>query len=134
MSKISTILIVDDDLDDQELLQEAIRDVDESARCLCAGNGEEALHLLQNGTSYRPDLIFLDLNMPRMNGKTFLAKIKKLDGLKRIPVVIYTTSKVEEDVTETRALGAEQFITKPDSFEGIVQAVAPLLVVTERLD
>lgn len=125
---ITTILIVDDDPDDQELLQEAIRDVNDSVRCLSAANGEEALRLLQAANPYRPDLIFLDLNMPRMNGKTFLAKIKQLDGLSRIPVVIYTTSKVDDDIEQTRQLGAVHFITKPDSFEGIVREVSVLLV------
>ncbi len=127
MSKITTILIVDDDADDQELLQEAIRDLDGSVRCLSAGNGEEALRLLHGADGLLPDLIFLDLNMPRMNGKTFLAKVKQIDRLCLIPVVIYTTSKLEEDRTETRQLGAWQFITKPNSFEEIVGEVSALL-------
>jgi len=131
MSKITTILIVDDDADDQELLQEAIRDVDESARFISAWNGEEALKLLMAPDAPVPDLIFLDLNMPRMNGKTFLAKIKALGNLSLIPVAIYSTSKLAEDEEETRTLGAEHFITKPDSFDDIVRVVSGLLVVIE---
>lgn len=129
--KFTTVLIVDDDPDDRELLQEAIRDVDESVRCLSAVNGEEALKLLMAANAPVPDLIFLDLNMPRMNGKTFLAKIKVLGNLRLIPVAIYSTSKLVEDEEETRTLGAEHFITKPDSFDDIVRVVSELLVVIE---
>lgn len=133
MNPINTILIVDDDVDDQELLQEAIQSVDNTVRCLSAWNGEEALRLLQAANSHLPDLIFLDLNMPRMNGKTFLAKIKQSDGLSHIPVVIYSTSKLEEDIEQTRQLGAARFITKPDSFEGIVWEVSALMMGEMRV-
>lgn len=128
MSKITTILIVDDDQDDQEMLREAIAEVASQVRCLSASNGEEALRLLSIPEARRPDLIFLDLNMPRMNGLAFLQHREQLAPLADIPVVIYSTSKRPEDVAETRRLGAREFITKPDSFEGIVRVVKGLLV------
>jgi CheY-like chemotaxis protein len=127
MGKILTVLLVDDDLDDQELLLEALREADPTLHCLRAGNGQEALHLLQQPGTPRPDLIFLDLNMPRMNGKTFLSRLMQLDAFRGVPVLIYTTSKLEEDVEETRRLGAAQFLTKPDSYEEIRRLAAAAL-------
>jgi CheY-like chemotaxis protein len=131
MTFITTILIVDDDVEDQELLKEAIKEVDESVKCISAKNGEDALELLHTFLHKLPQLIFLDLNMPRMNGKVFLSKLKQLEVLKEIPIIIYTTSKSQTDVEETRKLGALQFITKPNSFEEIVQVATDLLIQKE---
>lgn len=127
--RITSILIVDDDTDDQELLQEAIQTVAPSVSWMVAINGEEALKILQAPGAPLPDLIFLDLNMPRMNGKVFLGKIKQINALCQIPVIIYTTAKLEEDLKETRRLGAEHFFTKPDSFDGICQLVSSVLAL-----
>lgn len=129
MTLITTVLIVDDDVEDQELLMEAIKEVDESVNCLCAKNGEEALELLHTFLHKLPQLIFLDLNMPRMNGKMLLSKLKQLEALKEIPIVIYTTSKSPTDMDETQKLGAMQFVTKPTSFEAIVQMAEKILNV-----
>lgn len=113
-------------MEDQELLREAIKEVDKSVHCFSAKNGEEALDMLH--TLHKlPQLIFLDLNMPRMNGKVFLTRLKQLGLLNDIPVIIYTTSKMEIDIQETKQLGARQFITKPNSFEEIIRIVAVLL-------
>ena len=127
MTPIATVLIVDDDMEDQELLREAIKEVDKSVHCLSAKNGEEALDMLHTLLHKLPQLIFLDLNMPRMNGKIFLRRLKQLGVLNEIPVIIYTTSKMQIDVEETKQLGARQFITKPNSFEEIVRVVSGLL-------
>lgn len=128
MTLITTVLIVDDDVEDQELLKEAIKEVDESVKCLSAKNGEEALEMLHTFLHKLPQLIFLDLNMPRMNGKALLSKLKQLDVLKEIPIIIYTTSKSKTDIEDARKLGALQFITKPNSFEEIVQVAANVLI------
>lgn len=109
------ILLVDDDIDDQELFEEAMSIVDSAATCHFASDGEEGLRILQNG-SLQCDLIFLDLNMPKMNGKQFLAEIKKDSACRNIPVVIFSTSQREKDGFETAAMGAADFLTKPSSF------------------
>lgn len=109
------ILLVDDDMDDQELFGEAMSIVDSSATCHFASDGEEGLRMLENG-GLQCDLIFLDLNMPKMNGKQFLAEIKKSIAHRDIPVVIFTTSLREKDGIETAAMGAAHFLTKPSSF------------------
>ncbi|MBW8684150.1 response regulator [Chitinophaga rhizophila] len=109
------ILLVDDDLDDQELFGEAMSIVDNEATCYFASDGEEGLYMLEN-ERLECDLIFLDLNMPKMNGKQFLAEIKKNSAYRNIPVVIFSTSLREKDGMETAEMGASHFLTKPSSF------------------
>lgn len=114
MQKVLTVFIVDDDEDDKEMFCEVISEIRLSISCLSAQNGQEALQLLQDSLTL-PGFIFLDLNMPRMNGKQFLAELKKIEKLSSIPVIIYSTSKSEKDREETRQLGSMHFLTKPSS-------------------
>src|SRR6266487_683666 len=101
-SKAALFLLADDDADDQQLFKEALNEIDKSIRCLTASSGEEALNKLKTDLKQLPDYIFLDLNMPRMNGLECLVEIKKTNTLKHIPVIIYSTSSAEKDVEETR--------------------------------
>ena len=116
--------IVDDDVDDQELFIEAVNEVDDSIECLSASNCEEALDLLKNKKISMPDMIFLDLNMPRLNGKQCLAELKKQAHLADIPVIIYSTSSEKRDIEETTRLGAAHFLTKPNKFEELCKAIS----------
>ncbi len=118
------ILIVDDDDEDKEFFREALQQVDASVICLEAADGLEALKILQTPGSELPDLIFLDLNMPRMGGKQCLAEIKKARHLCHLPVIIYTTSKRVEHRAEMKALGAAYFITKPIYHDLLCQSIA----------
>jgi CheY-like chemotaxis protein len=127
MAMNRTILIVDDDDDDRALFFDAIREIDETIKCLSAIDGHDALKLLKSENNSLPDFIFLDLNMPRLNGKQCLAEIKKIPRLLHIPVIIYSTSGRKEDIEDTRRLGALQFITKPTLFDQIVDAIASIL-------
>ena len=117
------ILIVDDDEDDRELFCDAVNVVDPGINCIVARNGEEALNGLKSRHIPKPDLIFLDLNMPRINGVQCLREIKKDPVLHLIPVVIYTTSKLKEDKDITRKLGAVHFITKPSSLRELCDEI-----------
>ncbi|MEO7530925.1 MAG: response regulator [Sediminibacterium sp.] len=110
-------LIVDDDPDDCLFFIDAVKDIDLSFQCRIAINGEDALHKLRQEMKLLPDIIFLDLNMPRMNGMLCLTELKKDKYLKHIPVVIFTTSSNPKDINETHLLGAVYFITKPHDFE-----------------
>ena len=123
MAKNRRFFIVDDDIDDQELFIEAVAEVDESIECLSSSDCEMALHQLKNGLIQTPDLIFLDLNMPRLNGKQCLVELKKHASLKDIPVIIYSTSSEKRDIDETSRLGAAYFLTKPNRFEELCQAL-----------
>ena len=120
--KIKVVLLIDDDADDRELFREALQQIAPAAHCLEAED-DVALFLLSQPETRLPDVIFLDLNMPRMNGRQCLIEIKQTDTLVHIPVVIYTTSKRVADVEETKNLGAVHFITKPAAFDKICQSI-----------
>lgn len=117
MKRDQIYLIVDDDIDDIDFFCEAIHEINANAICHIAYNGEEALSLLRNKIETLPDVIFLDLNMPRIDGKTCLAELKKDTLLKDIPVVIYTTSTHIKDREETAVLGADYFLNKATSMK-----------------
>ncbi len=115
------IMVVDDDPDDQELFSAAIDSCEISAEFDIAGNGQEALHLLKN-TSY--DGIFLDINMPVMNGYEFLKKIKQDESLKNTPpVFVFSTATHDGQFEKFRSLGAEKLISKPSSFKALQEIV-----------
>jgi len=110
---LKSVLLVDDDEDDREFFLAVLETIDESIRCETAENGSVALRNLTDGHRM-PDLIFLDLNMPVMNGKQFLKEIKKHEHLENIPVIILSTSSDQATISETARLGAVDFITKPN--------------------
>src|SRR5436305_15159844 len=103
-----TLLIIDDDPDDIQFFCEAVAEINEAFHCFSAANGEEALQLLK-AAIVEPDFIFLDLNMPRMNGMQLLARLKKDHLFSKIPVTIYSTSKIKTDVEDSLRLGAVAF-------------------------
>ncbi len=124
------ILLVDDDEQDIELTCEALKESKVSNHVTTAIDGVEALELLRGdapGSSpRRPDVILLDLNMPRMDGHTFLEHLKQDADLRNIPVVVLTTSDEESDVLRSYELQAAAFITKPvglDQIARVVQAI-----------
>lgn len=128
MSKAKNVLIVDDDVDDRELFIEAVAEIDSSITCYSAEDCEIALEKLADEKEILPDVIFLDLNMPRLNGKQCLDQLKKSARLQHIPVVIYSTSSLQKDIEETRQLGAKHFITKPSNFKELCNALASVLL------
>ena len=125
-----TILVADDDADDRMLIQDAFEESRLTNPLHFVEDGEQLLAYLRRegrfadlaGQPY-PGVILLDLNMPRMCGRTALAEIKKDEELCRIPVIILTTSKAEEDILRTYGLGVSSFITKPVTFDGLVEVV-----------
>jgi CheY-like chemotaxis protein len=118
--------IVDDDPDDQELFIEALKGIDEFCEWESTFNGEEAIEKLKRMTRL-PDFIFLDLNMPRMNGKQFLAYIKNSGRFQDIPVVIYSTSSDQKDMQETTDLGAVYFLQKPNRFDFLLRELEDII-------
>lgn len=127
MRPVKTILIVDDDADDIELFCMAVAEIDNQIKCISARTGEDALQVLNKNLLRKPDYIFLDLNMPRMNGKQFLKLIKKETEFSNIPVIIYSTSKLPEDYEETKRLGAVYFLTKPSRHTDLEKAISLVL-------
>jgi CheY-like chemotaxis protein len=114
MEHIRRILLIDDDADDQLYFRDALNEVSPDSHCEIASNGREALEQIEIPPP--PDLIFLDLNMPVMNGYETLAALKKQHKYKDIPIVIFTTSKNSQDVQRSQELGANLFLTKPADF------------------
>jgi CheY-like chemotaxis protein len=122
-----TILLIDDDEDDRSLFHDALKEIDGSIRCITSVNGQDGLLLLNDTSENLPDFIFLDLNMPCMNGKQCLAEIKKDSRLSNIPVIIYSTTNRPEDEVEMKKLGAACFVTKPALFREICSAIVNIL-------
>jgi two-component system response regulator len=124
------ILLVEDDPGDVELTRESLSDSKLAINISVAGDGVEAMAFLRKegeySTAVTPDLILLDLNMPRKDGREVLAEIKADDSLKMIPVVILTTSSAETDIVKSYDLGANCYVTKPvgfDQFAKVVDAI-----------
>jgi two-component system, chemotaxis family, response regulator Rcp1 len=121
------ILLVEDNPGDVRLTQEALRDAKVCNRMHVARDGVEAMEFLRRTGSHadapRPDLILLDLNLPRKDGREVLAEIKADSELRRIPVVVLTTSKAEEDILRAYNLNANCYIAKPVDFEQFVHVV-----------
>jgi CheY-like chemotaxis protein len=112
MTYAKSCLLIDDDYDDQLVFSIIIEKLNKSILCVTADNGLDALKTLEQEPAFVPDLIFLDLNLPGINGMDCLTKIKSTPKLANIPVVIYTTSSRKEDILKARRLGAIDFITK----------------------
>lgn len=122
-----SFFIVDDDADDRKLFIEAVKEVDATIECISANNGEQALALLTDPESSLPDFIFLDLRMPRIDGKKCLIEIKKNKRLRHIPVVIFTTSRDVEESKDLKEIGAFHFISKPNNPEEIYYLISFVL-------
>jgi CheY-like chemotaxis protein len=131
MSKRKLVLLIDDDSDDRELFCEAVGVINGEMDCKTIGDSTEALSILKS-TKRLPDYIFLDLNMPVLNGKQVLAELKQNEKLKEIPVIIYTTSLLDDDVRETQSLGASFFIQKPSLFNEICEILSSVLKKLEN--
>lgn len=121
------ILLVEDNPGDVRLTQEILKESKVRNNLMVVDNGLDALTLLRREGRYRdaarPELILLDLNLPRKDGREVLAEIKRDDQLRRIPVVILTTSKADEDVLRTYDLHANCYVTKPVGLEQFVTVV-----------
>ena len=128
----SRIVIAEDDPDDRLLTRRALEKSNITCELHTVENGEELMRFLrQCGTAegeYEtlPDLILLDLNMPRMDGREVLRTLKSDATLRRIPVVVFTTSEANNDILESYDLGVNAFVTKPLTFEGLVDAIQQL--------
>jgi chemotaxis family two-component system response regulator Rcp1 len=128
--KISNVLLVEDDPGDVRLTQEAFREANPSVYVQVANDGVEAIIFLRHEGSDahapRPDMILLDLNLPRMDGRQVLAEIKKDDSLRMIPTVFLTTSERQADVSKACELRANFYLNKPVPWDGFSTIIASL--------
>lgn len=127
MRRSKTLYLIDDDTDDLDFFCEAVNTIDSSIICFKSTNSDETLQHFINNDVIIPDIIFLDLNMPLINGRKFLIEIKKLVPYATVPVIIYSTSSYQKDIDETKALGASDFLTKPYSIESLIKSLQELL-------
>lgn len=119
--------LIDDDHEDQEIFSLALNAIDEDIDCVTASDGVDALDKLRIDRGFTPHFIFLDLNMVRMNGRECLKEIKKIPHLINIPVIIYSTSAAQKDITETKLLGATDYIVKPPSISILTKRLEQVL-------
>lgn len=124
--RIFKIMIADDDADDRDLFEDAITDANASVDS--ASDGFELMQMLKNGLTL-PDCIFLDLNMPEKSGKECLQEIRGHERLKHVPVIVYSTSSSKKDIDDTFELGANLYITKPNSFTELKNTVKSILLL-----
>ncbi|HLU40825.1 MAG TPA: response regulator [Microthrixaceae bacterium] len=134
------ILLVEDDEGDVLLTTEALEASKVTNNMHVARNGEEALKFLRREQGYhdvpRPDIVLLDLNLPRIDGREVLAQIKSDPELRRIPIVVLTTSEAEEDILRSYDLHANAYVTKPVDFERfleVIQSIDEFFVTVVRL-
>ncbi|SDH03973.1 response regulator [Chitinophaga filiformis] len=119
--------LIDDDHEDQEIFSLALNAIDEDIDCITASDGVDALNKLRKERGFTPHFIFLDLNMVRMNGRECLKEIKKIPHLNDIPIIIYSTSSEQKDITETKLLGATDYIVKPPSISILTKKLEQVL-------
>ena len=134
------ILLVEDSPGDVRLTQEAFRGANSSVRIHVAADGEAAIAFLRREGTYRdaprPEIILLDLNLPKMGGHEVLARIKADESLKLIPTIMLTTSQAEADIVESYRLQANCYLSKPvqlEAFETIVRSISEFWLTTTKL-
>jgi iron complex outermembrane recepter protein len=115
-----TVFLIDDDTDDQEIFCHAMEKANSQVQCVFANDGIMALDKIRHEEDFCPDFIFIDMNMPRMNGQQCLAEIKKIERMKNVPVYMYSTSVDPESIEENKQLGAADFIVKPSDLNDLI--------------
>ena len=126
--------LIDDDLDDQEIFFMALQQFDETIQCDFANDGAKAIEQLKADGVNVPQCIFIDMNMPRMNGIDCLEQIKKIDHLKDVPVCMFSTSADPTLVARTRELGAVDFLVKPADISVLSEMLGQFFKLNVRRD
>jgi CheY-like chemotaxis protein len=124
MKNSKPILLVEDDNVDIMTVQRALKDLNIKNQLVSTANGEEALEYLRNNGNNKPSIILLDLNMPKMNGTEFLKIVKADETLKKIPVVVLTTSSQEQDIVESFEFSVAGYIVKPVDYAEFSEAIS----------
>jgi CheY-like chemotaxis protein len=122
------VFLVEDDMDDQLFFKMALTEIDPMAECVTAQHGADGLQKLMNMEEY-PDLIFMDLNMPVMNGFECLKEISSSPELMDIPIIIFSTSHEEKDIVHAEKLGASGYLYKPNDNEDLISTLKEIFAV-----
>jgi CheY-like chemotaxis protein len=129
MKKLN-IFLIEDDGDDIELLKEAFEMNKVDCQVEVVTEGDKVIPVLSDGAT-KPDVIVMDLNLPKLHGREILALIKASVKLSSIPIVVLTTSSLQDDIDFAYSMGAKQFITKPNTIDGFNSAVRTIVSVTQ---
>lgn len=127
MSLYKVVLLIDDDKEDQEIFSDAIKEVDGTVRFLSEFNSDHAIGNISGMERDKPEIIFLDMNMPRLNGKQLLSNLKSDPATEGIPVVMCSTFFGDLDVREIRRLGAVHHMVKPTRFVDLCDSISKIL-------
>lgn len=127
MNDTIQLLLADDDKDDCDLFRDALEELSFAARLSTVHDGEQLMTVLNRTTQQLPSVLFLDLNMPRKNGFECLSEIKKDENLRRLPVVIFSTSSDDDIVNLLYAKGAHFYISKPNEFDKLKRVIETAL-------
>ncbi|MEO7991828.1 MAG: response regulator [Chryseolinea sp.] len=122
-----SIFLIDDDAEDQEIFIEALKEVYPDIQCLCSDDGEEALQQFTTNNITKPDLFFIDLNMPKLNGKEVLKRLKSINSLKNIPVIMFSTFFGDTDIKEFNESGAVHYMIKSTRYSDLCNALKETL-------
>ena len=117
---------MDDDVDDRNFIIAAVKEIDADIECITANDGQQALEVLMSSPRL-PDLVFLDLRMPRFSGRKCLLEIRKNTRFENLPVIIYTTSTEIEESQDLKKMGALHFISKPNNPDEIYYLISMVL-------
>ena len=126
MRNSKPILLVEDDSVDTMTIQRALNELEVPNKLVCKVNGKEALEHLGTASNEKPCIILLDLNMPKMNGFEFLKIVKADDSLKKVPVVVLTTSGDKTDILESFKLGVAGYVVKPINYKEFVEKIGAI--------
>jgi CheY-like chemotaxis protein len=126
------VFLIDDDIDDQDFFCMAIGDIDKSIECTIAEDGVEALKILTGNHNFIPDYIFIDVNMPRMNGLACLKEVKALHHLNDAKVIMYSTTSEQKILDQSKAFGAYDFIIKPGSLTMLTEKLSKILASSKE--
>ena len=115
------VFLIDDDFDDQEFFSLALKKMDETNECVFAKDGELGLQMIRSDENFQPDYVFIDYNMPRMNGLECLVELKKMDRFRDTPVYMYSTTDNPTTMDESKKLGATGFIVNASGLQVLVE-------------
>ena len=134
MPRKKQCLIIDDDQDDQEIFLMCLNKVDNNISCLTSNNGVDAIALLQSNPDYIPDYIFIDVNMPKMNGITCLGILKHIERLKYSKFYMYSTTSDASSVDDSNKLGVNEFIVKPTKTTELKEKLSKIFEIVSDIN
>lgn len=126
---VKTVFLIDDDADDREIFLSALDSLESGIRLIEATNGKEALDMISSNGFPPPDILFVDLNMPKVNGLEFLKSVRTLPDYAQLPIFIYSTSSIQEEKNKCMAEGASGFMVKHSSYNELCEELKKLFAI-----